>query len=127
MMFVIAATTPIIDTAHLCGTLCNAINSKSVLQWVTTKKTVVQTRHFWSIPSCRMSSKVDVPALSFQSAGASANKSAENSTLPGSSAPSDIAAALPGFLPAILAAVRSRSVNTAALVRDKVKRSRSPR
>lgn len=45
-------------------------------------------------------------------------------TLPGSTAPADIAAALPGFLPAIAAAVRSRSDNSAAIVRDKVKRCR---
>ncbi len=45
-------------------------------------------------------------------------------TLPGSTAPADIAAALPGFLPAIAAAVSSRSDNSAAIVRDKVKRCR---
>jgi hypothetical protein len=68
---------------------------------------------------------VDIPALSIPLAGASTNKlSSDLSTLPGSTAPADIAAAIPGFLPAIAAAVRSRLIDTAAHVRDKVKRSR---
>jgi hypothetical protein len=71
-----------------------------------------------------MSLKTDVPALSIQLAGSSTNKHAELHTLPRSTAPADIAAALPGFLPVIVEAVQSRSLNTAAVVRDKVKRSR---
>jgi hypothetical protein len=63
-------------------------------------------------------------ALLIQSAATSSAKSADLLTLPGSTAPADIAAALPGFLPAIAAAVRSRSDNSAAIVRDKVKRCR---
>jgi hypothetical protein len=66
----------------------------------------------------------DIPALSFPLAGATTNKPSDVQTLPGSTAPADIAAAIPGFLPAITAAVRSRLVETAAVARDKVKRSR---
>ncbi len=78
---------------------------------------------------CLMSHAANVPALSIPSALSASSLSAQQHVVPASTAPADIAAALPGFLPAILAAVRSRSVNSAALVRDKVKRSRrtSPR
>ena len=71
-----------------------------------------------------MSRLTDVPLLSIPVAGASLQKRDEFATLPGSTVPADLAAALPGFLPAIVSAVRSRNVNGAAVVRDKVKRSR---
>jgi hypothetical protein len=66
----------------------------------------------------------DVPALSIPLAGSTATKHLDFLMLPGSIAPADIAAAIPGFLPAIASAVCSRFVDTAAVVRDKVKRSR---
>ena len=71
-----------------------------------------------------MSLLTDVPALSIPVAASSLQKREELQTLPGSTVPAELVAALPGFLPAIVAAVRSRSDNTAATVRDKVKRSR---